>query len=118
MHEHPFTGDWTVTNPGNLRGLTEFTIEEHSVTGTFTITAPASDLFLPGLVYDPPQEILTGRCKGRAGGEGTFLVAVVFYGQPPDLQCKVIVFSAGGDGEDNSVGSWTADKKGQTDPPR
>src|SRR5262249_47770049 len=114
MSESQFAGTWSVTKPGRLKGLQDFTIEQSPQTGRFTITA--AGLHLPDLVYDPQEDVLLGSCQGEIGGVlGTYNVAVVKYEIPSGFKCKGIIFSTGSgqrDGEDNSVGTWTADKKG------
>lgn len=117
MSENPFIGVWSATKQGKLEGLQDLTIEPGPE--GFTINAPSLDIHLPGLSYDAEEDMLVGCCQGRVrGDEGLFNVAVMQYGQAPHLHCKGVIFSADGRvREDNSVGSWTADKKGPIDPP-
>lgn len=114
--ENPFDGTWLVAKPTNLGSLEEIKIEQQDE-DRFLVTAPG--LHLPDLAYDAEEEILVGTCQGKARDvEGTFYVAIVKYGPPTALQCKGIVFfAAEKDRDDNSVGTWTADKKGPTGPP-
>jgi hypothetical protein len=119
MAESHFTGTWTLTRPEGLKPLGDLTIVKTS-SGCFTIAASGLGLDLPDLVYNAEQDMLIGRgSNGRLHGhDNTYDVAVVIYGTDPDFKCKGVVFPPSSSyREDNSVGTWTADKKGPTDPP-
>jgi len=118
MSDNPFVGVWNVMKPKNLGSLEEIVIEQDSKTGRFTVSSPTSGIHLPGLAYDAEAGMLIGSCQGTvAKTANTYNVAVIHYGDTP-VRCKGVLFVADAkEREDNSVGTWMADKKGPVDPP-
>jgi len=119
MNDNPFVGTWNLMNPKNLGSLHELEIKPGSESGRFTVSSNPPGLDLPDLVYDADAGMLVGSCEGTVCETATtYNVAVIQYGDSP-VRCKGVVFVAGAKHrEDNSVGTWTADKKGPpTDPP-
>jgi len=131
MSRKDVVGKWTVSEAsGELLPLVT------DVGHSFSIDASSSDAFsiqgavglqfleeivqLDSVPYDPKQNVLRGTCEGKVRNHRAvkFNVFVAFF----DGVCKGVIFPAhskgSGIGEDNSVGSWTANKQESRKPHR
>jgi hypothetical protein len=109
MSEQHLGGEWTVTLQQNLENLKGFSIQPIGDSGLFSVTAPGL-LDLPQLTHDATQGILMGTCTGQViNRHRTFNVVVVLCDK---RTCKGVIFPALGDIEDNTIATWTADRKG------